>query len=148
MSLFSRDSEQSAAERMRRLEMAHAERMKALELGQPLPEVEIARAKATEAKVRAEAGRAVGVAVFMALGPVAVLAIAVAATAVTLASANPSIHQPVLTVIWVSSAVVSLAVAVAGWACSQKLPLRDLFREQQSMIGPREASKLSQAIQE
>jgi hypothetical protein len=148
MNLFSRDPEPSPAERLKQLELAHAERLKALEAGRPLPEVELARAKAAEVRARAEAGRAIVATVFMAIGPAAVSGVAVAATAVVLAAANPAIHQAVLTIIWAGAGLVSLAIIAAGWAGSQRVPVRDLFRERPTLFSAREAEELAQAIQE
>jgi len=89
--------------RMRRLEQA--ERLRALELGQPFPDTEIAWAQAETSRAAAIASVGLGV-------PLILAGAATAATMVILNEAEPRLHLPVLCTIWGSIALPSL-VAVS-----------------------------------
>src|SRR5437762_2680342 len=87
-------------------QLEHAERLRALELGQELPDAAVARAAATSSRARAAAS--VGV-----LVPAFVLGSGVGATALILVTASANIHLPLLCVIWGVCGLVSL-VAVSS----------------------------------
>lgn len=87
-------------------DLKHAERLKALELGQPLPDVEVARA-------HAEQTRWVFLGLICFLVPIGLAGIAVGATALVLKLASPNIHLPLLCVIWGVVGAVGV-VAVTG----------------------------------
>lgn len=129
MSLFSREPTLTAEERARLRDQTHAERMKAIELGQPLPEVELARLKAAELQARLETARANVHIIFSALGPAAVIGIATGATSAVFALASPSIHLVLVVVIWVCASLVSLATIAGIWARSQRPDIVRLLRE-------------------
>src|SRR5262245_52114725 len=73
-------------------ELAHAERLKALELGQPLPDADVARARASASQAWAGGLTATAVAIGMA-------GAATGATALVFASADSGIQLPLLCVI-------------------------------------------------
>ncbi len=87
-------------------QLEHAERLRALELGQELPDAAVARAAASSSRARAAA--VVGL-----LVPAFVLGSGVGATALILVAASADIHLPVLCVIWGVCGLVSM-VAVSG----------------------------------
>jgi hypothetical protein len=82
-------------------ELKHAERLKALEMGQPLPDLENAR-------VRTEQVRTILLGMVAFMVPPGLAGTAVGATALVLYQASPSIHLPLLCVIWGVIGVVSL----------------------------------------
>jgi hypothetical protein len=90
----------------REKELAHVERMKALEMGLPLPDADIARANADASRARAAALTAI-------LVPLAMAGAAVGATPLVFAHGAPNIHLPILCVIWGVCGLVGL-VAVSG----------------------------------
>jgi hypothetical protein len=88
--------------------------MKSLELGQPLPDVELARMEAD--KLRTIWQGLVGF-----LVPTILVGCAIGGTALVLHEASPSIHLPVLSVIWGVAGLVSLiAVSTSLQALSGK----------------------------
>jgi hypothetical protein len=127
MGLFSRASDLTPEERRLKLQTEHAERMKALEMGRPLPEVEVAQARAEEVRAQQETTRAVNRAVFMALGPAGVVGITVGATSIILSLANPAVHVILLSVVWVCSALVSLGMIASTVILARRVNLRDLI---------------------
>ncbi len=96
-------------EDVQRRQLEHTERLKALEAGFPLPDADLAYARADV--VRAGVAAAIGIAV-----PVVTIGGAVAATAMVLSMAGPELHLPVLCVIWASAGLVSLCTAVISLA--------------------------------
>ena len=96
-----REREREARER----EFQHPERLKALEAGFPLPDADLAEARAD--RVRAGVAGAIGIAV-----PAVAAGCAVAGTALVLTLAQPHLHLPLLCTIWPMSGVVGL-VAVS-----------------------------------
>jgi hypothetical protein len=92
---------------LQRRQMEHAERLKALESGLPLPDADLALARVEQ--VRAGVAAAVGLVV-----PVVTVGGAVAGTAIVLSMAQPQHHLPVLCVIWACSGVASLVTATTS----------------------------------
>jgi hypothetical protein len=129
MGFLSREPALTAEERARQQEQTHAERMKLIELGRPLPEEVLARAKVAELQARMDTIRANAHAVFGALGPAAVVGIATGATAAVLNLASPSHHVVLVVVIWVCAALVALAAIVAIWARAPRPDVARLLRE-------------------
>jgi len=82
-------------------ELAHAERMKALELGQPLPDAGALQAEAEMVRTRATA--AVGV-----LVPLCMAASATGGTVLVFHWAEKAIHLPILCVVWGVNGLVSM----------------------------------------
>lgn len=153
-------SKTTPEERLREIELRHVERMKALEMGRPLPEVEIAQAKAEEVRIRATAGWAIVRVIFAVIGPAAVSGIAIGATSVVLHDASPSMHLPLISTIWVCTAVVCLGIITASLLGGQQMNLSDLLRRSGSrkltvsgdsmdadQFGPIEADRLLRSIQ-
>src|SRR5262249_44720060 len=138
---------------------------KALELGRPLPEVEIAQAKADEVRARAAAGAAIVRTVFTVIGTLGPLGIAVGATGVILRMADSPLHPLLIVAVWVCSALVALALAAFSLLGAQTVTLPELFRKKLRLRGavpvarapdgsldpaalpPEEAERLSRAIQ-
>jgi hypothetical protein len=129
MGFLSREPALTAEERARQQEQTHAERMKLIEMGRPLPEVEVAQAKAAEVQARLETVRANALVTFTALGPAAVIGIATGATSAVLALTAPSIHLVLVIVIWLCATVVSVATVAGLWARSQRPDVVRLLRE-------------------
>jgi hypothetical protein len=94
------------AEQQRR-QLEHTERMKALEAGYSLPDADLAQAQTD--RVRAGVAAGIGITV-----PVVIMGGAVAATALVLSLANPSLHLPVLSVLWPCCAVAAMVTAVVS----------------------------------
>jgi hypothetical protein len=115
MSLFSREPPLTPEERARRQEQVHAERMKAIELGRPLPEVELAWAKTAEFQARMETIRSNVAVIFSVLGPAAVIGITTGATSAILSLAAPSIHLTLVIVIWICAVLVALGIVAGTW---------------------------------
>ncbi len=122
MGLLSRviGPEPTPEERIRKMEIEHAERMKLIETGQPLPEVAIARAKTAQAQATLEAVKSNVRAVFGAIGPAAVLGVTTGITAIVLHGASPTNHLALLVILWPCSAIVSLGLITAIWFGGQK----------------------------
>jgi hypothetical protein len=91
----------------REKELAHIERMKALELGLPLPDADIARANAEATRARAAGLTAI-------LVPLGMAGAAVGATPLVFHSTTANVHLPLLCVIWGVCGLVGLVgVSVA-----------------------------------
>jgi hypothetical protein len=90
-------------------QLAHAERLKALDAGFPLPDADLALARTD--RVRAGVACAIGIVV-----PVITVGGAVAGTALVLGMAHPSLHLPVLCVLWPCCAVAAMVTAVTSLA--------------------------------
>ncbi len=114
-------------EEMRQREMTHSERMKALETGQPLPEVEVAKAQAETVKAQMEAAKAIAATIGRAIVPLGMGGIGIGMSAVVLCNASPSLHLPALSIIWVTIAVVGTAAAVSGWIEKQRWDLHSVI---------------------
>lgn len=92
----------------RQRDLEHAERMKALEVGQPLPDAEIARAKADS--TRSAVAGLIGVFV-----PLFMAGAATITTCVTIAQANIPWERSstsLLIVVWIVSGLISLVTVV------------------------------------
>lgn len=96
-------------------QMEHAERLKALELGQTLPDAELARA-------RVESSRAWAAGLMGLVVPGSVFGIAAGATALVLAYASPSIHLPLLCVIWGISGLTGLLTVIISLGTIRPAP--------------------------
>jgi len=88
-------------------QLTHAERLKSLEMGQPLPDAEVARA-------RAASQRAWAVGLTATLVPLGLAGTAVATTALVFHAAAPRVHVPLLCVIWGICGVVGLVAATTA----------------------------------
>jgi hypothetical protein len=88
-------------------ELRHAERIKALELGQSLPDGEVARAHADQARAWV-----LGLICFIV--PPCLVGTAVGATALILDMAAPGIHLALLCVIWGIAGLVSLVTVTSS----------------------------------
>ncbi len=86
-------------------ELSHQERLKALELGHPLPDIEIARSGT-------ESTRAVMLGIIGLLVPISVIGMAVGATAIVFDQGEESIHLPLNATIWGVAGLVSLVTAI------------------------------------
>jgi hypothetical protein len=91
----------------RERQLAHAERVKSLELGLPLPDAEVARASAA-------AHRAWAVGLVALLVPLGLAGTAIGATSLVFLHAAPGAQLPLLCVIWGISGVVSLVTVTTG----------------------------------
>src|SRR5438105_3809452 len=94
-------------------ELTHTERMRALELGQTLPDAEVARARAESSRAWAGGLAAVTVSLGMA-------GAAVGATAVVLERTELSSQLPLLCVIWGICGVVALVAVSAGLKAARR----------------------------
>jgi hypothetical protein len=101
-------------------QFAHTERLKALELGQTLPDAEVARARASTQRAWAAGLTALFV-------PLGLSSMAVGATALVFSMAKADAHVTLLCVIWGVCGVVSLtAVTTAlGVMAAGRLPPPD-----------------------
>jgi hypothetical protein len=122
-----RRNDASHIDQMRQREMTHSERMKALETGQPLPEVEVAKAQAETVKAQMEAAKAIVATIGRAIVPLGMGGIGIGMSAVVLCNASPSLHLPALSIIWLCVAVVGTAAAVSGWIEKQSWDLRSVI---------------------
>jgi hypothetical protein len=129
MGFLSREPDLTAEERARQREQVHEERMKLIELGRPLPEEVLARAKVAELQARMDTVRSNVNAIFSALGPAAVVGVATGASAAVLNLASPTHHVLLVVVIWVCAALVALATIVAIWARPPRPDVARLLRE-------------------
>src|SRR5256885_757953 len=93
--------------------LAHAERMKALELGQPLPDAEVARAKA-------DASRAWARGLCAAAASLGMVGASLGATALVLLWAEPGSQLPTLCVVWGVCGLVALVAVSVGLAASRQ----------------------------
>jgi hypothetical protein len=94
-------------------ELAHAERMRALELGQPLPDAEAARA-------RSDASRAWARGLSAAAASLGMAGAAVGATALLVGPGEPRTLLPLLCVIWGVCGLVALVAVSVGLASSRR----------------------------
>lgn len=94
--------------KIREKEYAHTERMKALESGQTLPDADIARSQA-------DASRAWAAGLTALLVPLGMAGSAVGATALIIQLAAPSVHLPLVCVIWGVCGLVSLVAINVGF---------------------------------
>ena len=97
------DSRSKAKER----ELAHIERLKALELGQPLPDAEVARHQS-------EASRAWAAGVAALIVPLGLGGVAIGATSLVFGATDPRFHVPLLSIIWGVCGIVSLVTVSVG----------------------------------
>ena len=88
-------------------ELVHAERMRALELGQPLPDAEVARA-------RSDASRAWARGLSAAAASLGLAGAAVGATALLVGRDEPRTLLPLLSVIWGVCGLVALVAVAVG----------------------------------
>jgi hypothetical protein len=114
-------------DQMRQREMTHSERMKALETGQPLPEVEIAKAQAESVKARTEAAKAIAATIGRAIVPLGMGGIGIGMSAVVICNSSPALHLLALSIIWLCVAMVGTAAAVSGWIEKQRWDLRSVI---------------------
>jgi hypothetical protein len=122
-----RRKEAMQIEQIRQREMTHSERMKALETGQPLPEVEIAKTQAETVKAQMEAAKAIAATIGRVLVPLGMGGIGIGMSAVVICNAPSSLHLAALSIIWVCVAVVGTASAVSGWIEKQRWDLRSVI---------------------
>jgi uncharacterized membrane protein YbhN (UPF0104 family) len=93
--------------KIREKEHAHAERMKALEVGQPLPDADVARSGADASRAWAAALTAILVSLGMA-------GAAVGATALVFRMGDAHVHLPLVCVVWGVCGLVSLITVTGG----------------------------------
>jgi hypothetical protein len=144
---FGKKDDLTRAQEMRQQEMTHAERMKAIELGQPLPEVEKARAEAQAVLARASAATAIVGVIVRALVGLGTLGIALGATAVVLVKGHPDSQVIILAFVWAAATIVGVATAQAGAVDWRRLNVRALLPERPSQSEPLDDEKLYTAIQ-
>jgi hypothetical protein len=113
----------SAAER----ELAHQERLKALELGQPLPDAEVARLKAEsealQANLNASGNRSAGAVAACIFVPLFMAGAAVGGTSLVLIFANAGLHLPMVCTIWGVTGLVSLVTVTTTAAALRRQPV-------------------------
>src|SRR5262245_62669854 len=102
-------------------ELAHAERMQALELGQPLPDAEVARA-------RSDASRAWARGLSAAAASLGMAGAAVGATALLVGRDEPRTLLPLLCVIWGVCGLVALIAVSLGLGAARR---RDVPRSEE-----------------
>src|SRR5947208_2552601 len=94
-------------------ELAHAERMRALELGQLLPDAEVAQARSDASRAWARGLSAAAVSLGMA-------GASVGATALVLERGEPGSQLPLLCVVWGVCGLVALVAVSVGLAASRR----------------------------
>jgi len=94
-------------------ELVHAERMRALELGQPLPDAEVARA-------RSDASRAWARGLSAAAASLGMAGAAVGATALLVGRDEPRTLLPLLSVIWGVCGLVALIAVSVGLGAARR----------------------------
>jgi hypothetical protein len=94
-------------------ELAHAERMRALELGQPLPDAEVARARSDSSRAWARGLSAAAASLGMA-------GAAVGATALLVGRDEPRTLLPLLCVIWGVCGLVALIAVAVGLGAARR----------------------------
>jgi len=94
-------------------ELAHTERMRALELGQPLPDAEVARA-------RSDASRAWARGLSAAAASLGMAGAAVGATALLVGRDEPRTLLPLLSVIWGVCGLVALIAVSVGLGAARR----------------------------
>jgi hypothetical protein len=124
-------------------EYEHAERMKALELGQTLPDADIARANADGS--RARAAGTIGT-----LVPLATVAAAIGATALVVLNSQEyfSSRVPMLGIIWGVSGLVSVVTVVCSVSVLHRRGSRSHPSEGTATGNLRPADSLSVGIKE
>jgi hypothetical protein len=129
-------------------QLAHAERLRSLELGQPLPDAEVARARAET--VRVIFAGVVGVVV-----PLGLMGIAIGATAMlTTPSAGTEVVmgavdvQPLCIVIWSITGLVSLVTAILSLVTMQRRRLLPQVPEPSPAVPGQPAHNLTEAFTE
>jgi hypothetical protein len=145
---LAKNRELAHADQARQRELTHAERMKALELGLPLPEVEIARAQAEAVKAKTEAAKFIVAHVMRLLLPLGVFGIALGASAIVICQGPVSLQWPALALIWICSSLVSAAAVLSGWIEKQRWDWLPLLRGQTPSVAPDRDEKLASAIRE
>ena len=110
----------------REKELAHAERLKALETGQALPDAEVARSGAEASRAWAAGLTTVTIVLGMA-------GAAVGATAMVFTNAAPSIHLPLSCVVWGVCGAVGLTTVSLGFAAMRQKS-RAIVRESQTNL--------------
>jgi hypothetical protein len=108
-------------------QFAHAERLKALELGQALPDAEVARLKAEseflQASLDATGNRTAGAVAASILVPLIMAGSAVGGTALVLLFAEARLHLPLVCTIWGVSGLVSLVTVATAAAVLRRQPV-------------------------
>jgi hypothetical protein len=145
---LAKNRELAHADQARQRELTHAERMKALELGLPLPEVEIARAQAEAVKARTEAAKCIVAHVVRLVLPLGVFGIALGVSAVVIYRGPAELQWPALALIWICSSLVSATAVLAGWIEKQRWDWLPLPRSQAPSAAPDRDEKLASAIRE
>jgi hypothetical protein len=143
---FAKKDDRTRAEEMRQREMTHAERMKAIELGRPLPEVELARAQTEATRARADAAKTIASAVARGVAGLGTAGVAVAATAVVVSQVAPASQLAALAIIWTAATLLGVATALAGALDARRLNLRAFLPERPPAAAPDE-ERLFTAIQ-
>ena len=93
--------------------LTHAERLKALEMGQPLPDAEVARA-------RSDASRAWARGLSAAAASLGMAGAAVGATALLVGRDEPHTLLPLLSVIWGVCGLVALVAVAVGQGAARR----------------------------
>jgi hypothetical protein len=145
---LAKNRELAHADQARQRELTHAERMKALELGLPLPEVEIARAQAEAVKAKTECAKFIVARVMRLLLPLGVSGIALGASAIVICHGPIALQWPALLLIWICSSLVSVTAVLADWIEKQRWDGLLLPRSQTPPAAPDGDEKLASAIQE
>ncbi len=141
-----RNNEAARAEQRHQSELAHAERIKALEVGASLPEVELARLQASTTQAKAEAAKAIVASIMRAFIHLGSFGVATGATALVLHRADTSLHLPALAIIWTSAAAASVMTMFTGALDSHRSNLRNALSPQPPLT-PAEEKRLMTAIQ-
>jgi hypothetical protein len=144
--IFARRNEIADREQLRQREMMHSERMKALETGQPLPEVELAKANTETVRAKTEAAKSIVATIGRALVPLGMGGIGIGASAVVIINADPTLHWPALAMIWPCVALVGTVAALSGWIERQRVDWRASHRGIHTEDSPDD--KFHTAIQE
>jgi hypothetical protein len=123
------ESERAHVERMRHQELLYAAQMKALETGQPTPEVQLAHANATRARAQArlvdarsesswaeaEVARVRAAGRVGYLVPVVLALVAAGCTGLLVFQTDASLHLMLLCLVWGVCGLVSVAAVVTCW---------------------------------
>jgi hypothetical protein len=97
-------------------EFQHTERLKALERGVPLPDADLAAA-------RADTARAVAAGLVAVVVPLVMVGTAVGATVIILALAHPALHLPLVCTVWgVNGATSMVALSLSLTALRRRTP--------------------------
>src|SRR5207249_730619 len=120
-------------------ELTHAERLRALDLGQPLPDAEVARAKSDASRAWARGLSAAAASLGMA-------GAAIAATALVLPHTEPRSQLPLLCVIWGVCGLVALTAVSVGLASSRRREKPSKPEAAPSTPSPKEQPEVNAAI--